>query len=291
MKIIFLLLASVFYQAVVHSQAQKDSVAVYFDFDQSSLRDASKQVIDAFLSGYRNSKGSQLVVNGFCDSMGSYAYNDVLSEKRVNAVVQYLFEKGMDRKDIVSRKGYGERNPLNSNATPEERQLNRRVDLLWIHASPSVSVVEKKDPVVESSPPEPAHDFSKEAIDSVKEGESLRLRNINFYGGRHTFLPEALTPLRELLEVMKDHPQLVIEIQGHICCFFSGRDGADYDAQDMNLSTNRAKAVFDYLVNNGIDKSRMQFKGFAGRHPLVYPERSDADRTLNRRVEVKIIKK
>jgi outer membrane protein OmpA-like peptidoglycan-associated protein len=49
--------------------------------------------------------------------------------------------------------------------------------------------------------------------------------------------------------------------------------------------------VYDFLVAGGIDKSRMSYRGFAGRFPLVSPEQTEADRTMNRRVEVKIISK
>ena len=51
------------------------------------------------------------------------------------------------------------------------------------------------------------------------------------------------------------------------------------------------EAILNYLVEQGIDKMRMTYRGFAGRYPLVFPEVSEEDRTLNRRVEIKIVKK
>jgi flagellar motor protein MotB len=57
-----------------------------------------------------------------------------------------------------------------------------------------------------------------------------------------------------------------------------------------DLSTARAKAVYDYLVENGIEAKRMRYKGLAGQFPIVMPELSEADRTTNRRVEILILK-
>jgi hypothetical protein len=56
---------------------------------------------------------------------------------------------------------------------------------------------------------------------------------------------------------MKENPTLEILIGGHVCCF-----------NDMRLSVLRAKTIYDYLVENGIDKSRMKYKGYGLSKPL-----------------------
>ena len=90
---------------------------------------------------------------------------------------------------------------------------------------------------------------------------------------------------------MRENPSLVIEIQGHICCIGSG-DGPDFDDNNRNvLSVNRAKAVYEYLVQNGIEKSRLSYAGFGADSKLVWPENTEAARESNRRVEIKILKK
>jgi len=91
---------------------------------------------------------------------------------------------------------------------------------------------------------------------------------------------------------MEDNPKLEIKIQGHICCNYPVEDdGFDYDNGDTHLSVNRAKAVYDYLVAHGIDPNRMSYEGLGGKFHLVNPEKTEADMTKNRRVEIKIIKK
>lgn len=270
------------------SMAQDSSRTIYFDFDQHELRASAKAALDEFIMAYKNGEiGDNIVIKGHCDITGPVAYNELLARRRTFSVHEYLLNNGIPKTSVTTIQSFGERMPVNDNSTRAERQLNRRVELIW-----TLPVAEPPVQVKEEEPVVPIKDFSKTAIDTVKEGDILRLRNINFYGGRHTFLPIATIPLQELLEVMQSHPKLVIEIQGHICCRpGSPIDGADFDSNDNHLSRNRAKAVYDFLAEHGIAKERMSYVGFAGTRPLIYPEQTEADRTANRRVEVKIVSK
>lgn len=69
-----------------------------------------------------------VVVSGHTDSSGSDAYNQTLSEKRASSVSTYLNSKGVipERLEAV---GFGERQPVASNDTPEGKELNRRVEI------------------------------------------------------------------------------------------------------------------------------------------------------------------
>ncbi len=279
--IITLLLLS--YQARTQ---QPDTVSVYFSFDKADLTEAASSALNQFLQTYKNGAVyTPLELRGHCDAMGSDAYNDDLSNRRVASVLRYLQQQGVPDSVISLSKGYGERVPVSDNQTAEGRQLNRRVEVIW--RTPDLSSV----PPPANQPKDTIPVLTQETIKTIKEGQTLRLRNINFHGGSHRFLPEAQPALNELLTVMKDNPTLVIEIQGHICCLPGSTDGFDYDASDYNLSYNRARAVYDFLNKNGIDANRMTYRGFAGRVPLVYPEYTEEDRTTNRRVEIKIIQR
>ena len=286
MKILLALLCTVISFFAASGQERKDTLLVYFPFDSATLTPAARAALDSFVAVYKEGTATGgIALFGHCDSLGSYEYNEALSQRRVSAVQAYLQQKGLAPEAVAQARGYGERQPLTANRTPDERQRNRRVEVVWPRAAAATQ-----------APPAPPRDsvpaFTRQAIDTVKEGTTLRLRNINFYGGRHTFLPQSMPALEELLRVMQAYPTLEIQIQGHICCLFGAEhDGLDYDAGDMNLSVNRARAVYDYLVENGIDQKRMTYRGFAATQPLVYPEYDEADRTANRRVEVKIVKK
>jgi outer membrane protein OmpA-like peptidoglycan-associated protein len=277
---------------------------VYFDFNKYNLRPDARQELDKFIENYKLS-GSNIPVMlfGHCDSIGSHVYNDLLSKKRVFAVHDYLLNHGIPKNVFSLVKGLGKREPVNSNITPEERQQNRYVEIVMAEIEVDTVELTTTDSLPDPPPPPPppdveppvkdtVKDFTATTIDSVKEGEVLRLKNINFYGGRHTFLPQSMPALNELLEVMKSNPKLEIEIQGHICCRIgSGQDGADFDSGDEQLSLNRARAVYYFLADNGISKRRMTYRGFAALYPLINPELTETDRTLNRRVEIKIVKK
>lgn len=129
-------------------------------------------------------------------------------------------------------------------------------------------------------------------ITKVQKNQTINLDNIFFHPGSHKIKDESLTALFNLYLTMTDNPTLKINIEGHICCLTNTtHDGYDYDAQEYRLSENRAKAVYDYLLKKGIDKSRMNYEGFGISKPLRWPERSLADENMNRRVEIRIIEK
>ena len=281
MKIISLAILGFFLYSPVNAQ-QKDTSLIYFPFDSHQLTTEAKQQLQEFLELFQNQPG-KLTIYGHCDTKGSHEYNDRLSQKRTTSVKQWLEENGVAGEYITTVKGWGKRNPVNDNSSDEERNLNRRVEIIFdIH---------KENPR-QPNKPDTVKTFSQKTIETSKEGEKLVLPNINFQGGLHRFQPSAMPSLKELLETMKARPTLEIEIQGHICCRAnSDVDGLDMETGGWNLSETRAMAVYDYLAENGINKSRMSFKGLAGRFPLIYPELNEADRNKNRRVEILIIKK
>lgn len=253
---------------IVNGQEQ---LIVHFDFDRYELTLETRNSLDSFLQA-RQSKitGHSLKITGHCDAIGSLGYNDQLSSKRIQSVKAYLLEKGIALSSILEEKALGERKPLNDNSTEVDRFLNRRVEIEFI----------------------PFTLKQKIADTAVIAGTNLSLRNINFYGGQHRFLLSSAKPLMELLEAMESFPNLVIRIEGHICCQQGTDDGLDIETGNYDLSEARAKAVLDYLVTNGIDRNRLDYKGFGHSAPIyAYPEKTEEERTENRRVEIKIIRK
>jgi len=102
---------------------------VLFDLNQAELKPGSErnvQKIADFLQEYPERKA---LIEGFTDSTGSDSYNQVLSERRAEAVRTFLINKGISA-DRVAARGYGKSNPVASNDTPATRQLNRRVEIV-----------------------------------------------------------------------------------------------------------------------------------------------------------------
>jgi outer membrane protein OmpA-like peptidoglycan-associated protein len=264
---------------IVKGWSQKtDTSYIYFPFNSYQLTTSAKQQLHTFLEKYRK-QPADITLFGHCDSLGSNNYNDQLSVNRTAAIKSWLLEKGVGNENIVLEKGFGKRAPLNNNASPQDRSKNRRVEIILETNQPTATADTVKS-------------FYQKAIATLQQGEKLVLPQINFQGGLHRFMPGSMNSLEQLLNIMQTHAGLEIEIQGHICC----RPGEDLDGIDLetnryDLSENRAKAVYEYLWEHGIDKKRMRYKGMAGRFPLVWPENSEADRTTNRRVEILILKK
>lgn len=121
-------------------------------------------------------------------------------------------------------------------------------------------------------------------LEKIASGQKVNLKNIQFYGNRADFLPSARSSLKALLTFMLENPKVKIEVEGHV----NGpkqKNTKDY----KQLSFNRAYAVKDYLMKNGIEKERIDFTGY-GNSQMLYPEpKSDYQESANRRVEIKII--
>ncbi|WP_431157167.1 OmpA family protein [Winogradskyella poriferorum] len=104
---------------------------ILFDTGKSTIKDQSEQVlqnITAILKEYPNSRFS---IDGHTDSTGSATLNQKLSEKRANAVIDYLVANGIDANRLEG-KGYGENNPIANNKTREGRKANRRVEVVLL---------------------------------------------------------------------------------------------------------------------------------------------------------------
>lgn len=115
----------------------------------------------------------------------------------------------------------------------------------------------------------------------IEKGLTIRLNNIFFNTGKWELKEESTPELERLVEFMKQNKQVRIEISGHT-------DDVGQDADNLNLSENRAKAVYAYLIGRGVASSRLFSKGFGEGRPLI-ENSSEANRQLNRRVEFKIL--
>ena len=104
---------------------------------------------------------------------------------------------------------------------------------------------------------------------------------MNFYENSIKLLPESEPILEDLLYILEKYPALKIQIQGHVCC---------QPENEERLSFKRAETVYEYLVNNGIDKDRLSHTGFGSTKPIyTLPEKNEQERVANRRVEIQII--
>jgi len=126
----------------------------------------------------------------------------------------------------------------------------------------------------------------KVELSRIKVGQNVSFENILFFGNTATFLQGSLPVLEGIAHTMKRNPGLKIEIQGHVNCPNGWSDCKNKNEFNMQLSMSRAKAVYDYLDEEGIDTDRMTYKGF-GATRMIYPDaRSEEKMAKNRRVEI-----
>jgi len=107
---------------------------IYFDFDGAKIRPVSELELDKVLQVLKDFPNVSIDINSHTDSRGTATYNLKLSQKRANATVQYLLNKGV-RANRIKGKGYGESKLLNNckdgvQCTEEEHQLNRRSEFI-----------------------------------------------------------------------------------------------------------------------------------------------------------------
>lgn len=109
------------------------------------------------------------------------------------------------------------------------------------------------------------------------------LENVYFEFGKSVLTPESFPALNELVELLKAEPGMEIEISGHT-------DNIGNSASNLRLSHERAESVRRYLIRKGISSQRISAVGYGDTLPVASNE-TEEGRQMNRRTEVKILKK
>lgn len=99
---------------------------VNFETNSATLKPESRTILDGVAITIEHCHCSRVSIRGYTDSVGKPEYNQKLSERRANAVKDYLESHGV-APGILTAEGFGEENPIASNKTPQGRAENRRV--------------------------------------------------------------------------------------------------------------------------------------------------------------------
>ncbi len=123
-------------------------------------------------------------------------------------------------------------------------------------------------------------------VDSIAIDESFELANILYDYDQASLRPESQASLEKLTTLMNDNPSLDVQI-------FSYTDSKGTAAYNLNLSQQRAQSVVDYLIRNGVERSRLSAKGMGQADPVAPNTEDGRDnpegRQLNRRTSFKIV--
>ncbi len=120
-------------------------------------------------------------------------------------------------------------------------------------------------------------------FEMVQKGMVLTLRGVYFEFGKATLRPESFIALNDAAQILKDNPDIRVEIQGHTDSIGSAQG-------NLTLSERRAYSVVNYLVQyGGIDAQRLVAKGYGLTQPVA-SNNTEEGRALNRRVDFVILK-
>ena len=93
---------------------------IHFDFDKSTLTREAQDILNRNLQLLRENPKAKIRIAGYTSAAGTEDYNQKLSERRVNAVEEYLITEGIISRERLSIIGYGDTNPAVYEATPKE---------------------------------------------------------------------------------------------------------------------------------------------------------------------------
>jgi outer membrane protein OmpA-like peptidoglycan-associated protein len=102
---------------------------LFFEWDQARLQPESFPVLDEVVVALKENASFKVQIDGHASSEGTYDHNQTLSEKRAEAVLDYLATHGIDRGRLVS-KGFSSSVPVATNTTEAGREANRRVEFV-----------------------------------------------------------------------------------------------------------------------------------------------------------------
>jgi outer membrane protein OmpA-like peptidoglycan-associated protein len=280
---------------MVNSFSQ-EKFTLYFDSNKFELNFKENTRLSTWISENKNNK--IVAIHGFTDEDGTNSFNDTLSLKRVSYIFNLVKPQIKIREDFKTR-SFGE-----GFVQSKDKAENRRVVIYYILEKDIPREDEilgiKKEPIAEEPKPEIEYPeklvfenpngtksefkldraFMKK-IEHAKAGEKLKIDNLNFIINTFAVVPESRAKLYELLLVLQSNPSLKIEIQGHLCCMPIDR---------TDLSTQRAKAIYQFLIANDVYRARLSYKGFGSTDPIYpIPEKDEKERAANRRVEILIL--
>jgi OmpA-OmpF porin, OOP family len=112
--------------------------------------------------------------------------------------------------------------------------------------------------------------------------EEISLKWVYFDYDNAALTPETIAILEETARVLKENPNISIELEGHT-------DGKGTGAYNIRLSQRRVQSVHQYLTSEGISESRLRTAAFGKAKPVA-DDKTEEGRARNRRVEIRIIR-
>jgi len=214
-------------------------------------------------------------------------------QRQVNAALA-VEERKKAAIDAAEKSAYSETERLSNASTLEQlRDLNRQLIADNLELKKQLAELNRKLDLIlarmDYQPdPEKVEMPASNTMKNLQEGKRLILRNIFFDYNLATLRSNSKHELNKLFDFMKGNSDVKIVVSGHT-------DAIGNDDYNLRLSKDRAQAVVDYLVRNGITSSRLTAVGYGETRPIARNENADNSdnaigRQLNRRIEISMPK-
>lgn len=118
-------------------------------------------------------------------------------------------------------------------------------------------------------------------LDPIQKGEETVLNNVFFDTDKYEIKEKSKPELNKIAVFLQENPDISISINGHT-------DNVGTDQYNQTLSTQRAKAIYDYLIEAGVDANRLAYQGYGAKEPIASNDSAEG-RQKNRRIAFEIL--
>lgn len=251
-----------------HSQTRHDtSLTVYFRENSYQPDSAQIQKIDSFFTCYKGVSIRR--IEAHTDTIGEASYNRILSQRRSGTIAAYLHKHFGFLKEYPIL-NYGETRP----ASAHDDALNRRVEISLQFLPDTHSAVRN----------EPFQNGQTAII--LKKYE---LDKLYFEPDQAVLENSSLSYIQGIAAILKKYEKAQFEIRGHVNCPLRVKPGSGFMEKMNQLSVDRAKLIYELLIDAGIPADKMTYKGM-GNTEMLYPHaENEEEKRKNMRVEIFVI--
>jgi len=253
----------------VTQRQSRDTLVLHFGFNQDILRKQDSSRLGRLFQD-NDRIIDTLVIAGYTDTVGTIDYNQKLSLRRARATTIYLKQLAGDvSPPATTIQGFGETDPIAGSDS-----LNRRVRVVVIYR-----YVPTSSPAPTLSAPTPS---------APQPDTLITLTDINFIEDSPNLTEASRMIIPEYIRMLQRYKSDSLEIDGY--CHSQTPITSTSDPL-FKLSVKRAKLIYDYLVDEGFDRTKLSYKGMGNARPKNEHPVTAEEARANMRVEIRVFHK
>jgi outer membrane protein OmpA-like peptidoglycan-associated protein len=228
-------------------------------------------------------------IGGYTDNSGSHSKNVQISRQRAKFVYDHMIASGYSE-DRMTYKGYGPSKPIFSNRYKSTREGNRRIEIKivnkTVHGGDNLvdeTIYSNPNVVDEEKLKKSYLSYFFEHKETENMGSTFIVDSLIFPSSSSVLPSEGygIEILNKLVVFLMQNKFAKITVNGYT-------DASGIPEKNDTLSQERALAVYNYLISQGVEKSRIIHKGWGSQNPIA-PNRYKWGRDINRRIEVEFV--